>query len=353
MPLTTPWPTKPVGSHDVGCLDDRVAREPGSVKAVVSEGDGSGDGLFVRSCQTAPGPMTEGAGPHGARVCTVVGLMRRLEAVRADGLSVGFVPTMGWLHDGHRALIDRARAENDCVVVSIFVNPLQFTQGEDFDRYPRDLRRDLATCLQAGADIVFAPGAQEMFAEPPATRVRVAALADTLCGASRPGHFDGVATVVAKLFSMVGACSAYFGEKDFQQLLIVRRLTADLSMPVTVKGCPTVREPDGLAMSSRNAYLSAAERAQAPALIRALGAGVEMVESGERSPEVVCARMESLMSAAPLARIDYTAAVSASTLRAENPLRGDVRLMVAARFGEARLIDNLGCHARAADEALG
>ncbi|MCY3642095.1 MAG: pantoate--beta-alanine ligase [Acidimicrobiaceae bacterium] len=275
---------------------------------------------------------------------TIGGLRARLDEARSGGHRVGLVPTMGFLHAGHRSLIEHARSENDLVVVSIFVNPLQFNPGEDFDDYPRDLDHDLAVCARAGADIVFTPGQDEMYPEPVATTVRLGALADVLCGASRPGHFDGVATVVAKLFAIVGECSAYFGEKDFQQLTIVSRMAKDLSLPVSVVGCPTVREPDGLALSSRNAYLSEAERAQAPVLRRALEAGEALVEAGETDRAVVEARMTSVISDAPLATLDYAAAVSPTTLtRSQQPLQGDVRLLVAVRFGKARLIDNLGC----------
>ncbi len=277
------------------------------------------------------------------REATIRGLRPLLGEARAAGRTVGLVPTMGFLHAGHRSLIERARAENDTVVVSIFVNPLQFNPGEDFDDYPRDLARDLQVCVEAGADIVFVPDLGEMYPEPVVTTVRLGTLADVLCGVSRAGHFDGVATVVAKLFSIVGECSAYFGEKDFQQLTVVSRMAADLSMPVRVVGCPTVREPDGLALSSRNAYLSEAERSQAPVLRRALVSGAALVQSGETSPAVVEAEMAAVIATAPLARIDYTAAVSASTLTADGPLQGDTRLLAAVRFGRARLIDNTGC----------
>ena len=281
-----------------------------------------------------------------ATEATIRGLRSGLDEARAGGRRVGLVPTMGFLHDGHRSLIEQARSENDLVVVSIFVNPLQFNPGEDFDDYPRDLRRDLAVCAEAGADIVFVPDQQEMYPEPVATTVHLGTLADVLCGASRPGHFDGVATVVAKLFAIVGECSAYFGEKDFQQLTIAKRMAKDLSLPVQVMGCPTVREPDGLALSSRNAYLSPDERAQAPVLRRALEAGAAMVESGETDGAVVEAEMAAVIGGASSARIDYAAAVCPATLtRGQQPLRGDVRLLVAVRFGKARLIDNLGCRA--------
>ena len=285
----------------------------------------------------ASSPATEGA---------IGGLRARLGEARAGGRRVGLVPTMGFLHAGHRSLVERARSENDLVVVSIFVNPLQFNPGEDFDDYPRDLGRDVEVCAEAGADIVFAPEQREMYPEPVATTVRVGSLADVLCGAARAGHFDGVATVVAKLFAIVGDCAAYFGEKDFQQLTIVRRMAKDLSLPVRVVGCPTVREPDGLALSSRNAYLSPDERVQAPVLHRALEAGAALVEAGETDGAAVEAEMAAVVGRAPLARIDYAAAVRPGTLtRGPEPLRGEVRLLVAVRFGKARLIDNLGCRA--------
>lgn len=259
------------------------------------------------------------------------------------GLQIGFVPTMGFLHAGHLSLIHKARAAHDLVVVSIFVNPLQFGPNEDLDDYPRDLYRDLRLCAAAGVDLVFLPGPEEMFPEPPLTTVTVGGLSEVLCGASRPGHFNGVATVVAKLFAVVGACSAYFGEKDFQQITVVKRMTADLSLPVRVVGCPTVREPDGLALSSRNFYLTPDERAQAPVLHRSLRAGAACVSAGETDPAIVCNAMAAVLATARLADIDYTAAVSASGLTSINPLRGEIRLLVAARFGKARLIDNLGC----------
>ena len=276
---------------------------------------------------------------------TIRGLRSRLAEARAAGQRIGFVPTMGFLHAGHRSLITRAVAENDLVVVSIFVNPLQFNPGEDFGDYPRDLGHDLQVCEGGGASLVFAPAQHEMYPLPMLANISLDALASVLCGAARPGHFDGVATVVAKLFSIVGECAAYFGEKDFQQLTIVGRMAADLSMPVRVVGCPTVREPDGLALSSRNAYLSDEQRRQAPVLKQALDAGAALVESGETAPEAVAAAMESVIATAPAAVIHYAAAVSADTLRPEAPLSGDVRLLVAARFGKARLIDNLGCRA--------
>jgi pantoate--beta-alanine ligase len=264
---------------------------------------------------------------------------------RAAG-RVGFVPTMGYLHDGHRSLLDTARHDdrNDLVAASIFVNPLQFAPTEDLAAYPRDLERDLETCAAAGVDHVLHPGLEEMYplGTPTLTTVTVAEISAPMEGASRPTHFAGVATVVAKLFAIVGACRAYFGEKDWQQLAVVRRMAADLSFPVEVVGCPTVREADGLALSSRNVYLADAERAAAPALHRALQAGVAAIESGERDPARVRAVMHAVLDAVPEAEIDYLEVVDAGTLAALDPLRGTVRLLGAARFGRARLLDNEG-----------
>jgi len=270
-------------------------------------------------------------------------LRTTLDFERSVGRSVGFVPTMGFLHDGHASLMRRAAEETDVVVASIFVNPLQFGPSEDLASYPRDLARDVEIAAGAGVDLLFVPGVEEMYpAGRVLTNVRVAGVSETLDGASRPGHFDGVATVVAKLFAIVGPARAYFGEKDFQQLAVVRRMAADLSFPVTVVGCPTVREPDGLAMSSRNSYLSAEERAAAPVVHRALQAGVQAVEAGERDPAAVRAAMEAVVAGEPLGRLDYMAVVDAESLAVPDVLSGNLRLLAAVRFGRARLIDNVG-----------
>ena len=271
-----------------------------------------------------------------------------LEAERATGRRVGLVPTMGALHAGHRSLIERAAAECDVVAVTVFVNPLQFSDASDLARYPRDLDRDVALAAEAGAQILFAPSVTEMypsFPAPVATSVRVAAVSEGLEGASRPGHFDGVATVVAKLFSLAGRCRAYFGEKDFQQLVVVRRMVSDLSIPVAVVGCPTVREPDGLALSSRNVRLSPAARDAALALRRAVVAGMAALEAGVRDPAVVEGAMAGELSGDPLVEPDYAVAVDAATLSAPEAgraLAGDVRLLVAAVVDGVRLIDNDG-----------
>jgi pantoate--beta-alanine ligase len=275
-------------------------------------------------------------------VTNVAELRDALDAARAAGRTIGFVPTMGYLHAGHVSLMEQARTETDVVVASIFVNPLQFGPAEDLDAYPRDLERDTALSADAGVDLLFVPPLAEMYPQPMRTTVTVAGISEPLEGATRPTHFAGVATVVAKLFAVVGPCRAYFGEKDFQQLAVVRRMAADLSLPVAVVGCPTVRERDGLAMSSRNAYLTPQERAAAPVLRRALLAGRAAIVAGERDPAAVHDLMAAIISAEPLARLDYAEVVDAATFTTADPIAGDVRLLAAAHFGEARLIDNLG-----------
>jgi pantoate--beta-alanine ligase len=272
-------------------------------------------------------------------VDTVREFSETLDAERRSGHTVGLVPTMGALHEGHASLIERAAAERDVVAVTIFVNPLQFGANEDLDAYPRTLDADVALVERAGGSIVFTPTVREMYGEGIVTTVSVASeMTGVLEGASRPGHFDGVATVVAKLFAMAGRCAAYFGEKDFQQLAIVRRMAADLSFPVEIVPCATVRAGDGLALSSRNAYLSDEERRVAPVLHRALEAGVEAVRGG-RDPEPV---MAGILATEPLVEPDYAVVVDAATLQRPAELVGDLRLLVAARLPSARLIDNQG-----------
>ena len=267
---------------------------------------------------------------------------KELEAARAAGRTVGFVPTMGYLHEGHASLVRRAAAECDVVAVSVFVNPLQFAPTEDLGAYPRDLERDVALAAASGAHLVFAPSAEEMYPEAMVTTVSVASVSEGLEGGARPTHFAGVATVVAKLLALVGPCRAYFGEKDFQQLAVIRRLVRDLSFPVEVVGCPTAREPDGLAMSSRNVYLTGDERVAATVLHRALSEGARAVEHGERDPAVVRDRMRALIEGEPCAALDYAEVVRADDLSVPVTLSGELRLLVAARFGRARLIDNRG-----------
>lgn len=279
-------------------------------------------------------------------VSKIAALRAELEPAHRQRQHIGLVPTMGYLHSGHRSLIEQAVSETELVVTTIFVNPLQFAATEDLSAYPRDLEGDTEAARSSGSHLLFVPSVEEMYPEPPSTTVALRGpLAETLEGASRPSHLPGVATVVAKLFSIVGACRAYFGEKDWQQLALVRRLVGDLSMPVHVVGCPTVREPDGLALSSRNAYLSPEERAAAPVVQRALRAGAAAIVGGERSAQAVNKVMADVISAEPLAELDYVAAVDAATLEVPEPLAGDIRLLAAARFGRARLIDNVGVRA--------
>ena len=277
-------------------------------------------------------------------VTTAAELRSRLDRARSAGARVGLVPTMGALHRGHAELVTTAVADCDLTVVSVFVNPLQFGAGEDFDAYPRDLVADTALAAAAGADLVFAPPVEEMYPRPVQTTVHVDDITTVLEGAFRPGHFDGVATVVAKLFSIVAPCRAYFGEKDWQQLAVVTRMASDLSMPVEVVGCPTVREDDGLALSSRNVYLTAEERALAPQIHLALQTGARAVADGETDLVAISGIMVGVLAAEMAFELEYAVAVDPMTLLAPLALHpGDeLRLLVAARLGRARLIDNIG-----------
>ncbi|HEV3402226.1 MAG TPA: pantoate--beta-alanine ligase, partial [Acidimicrobiales bacterium] len=269
-------------------------------------------------------------------------LRAALDHARSAGLTVGLVPTMGALHQGHLSLIRRSAAECDLTVVTVFVNPLQFGPNEDLATYPRDLGADLRAAAAAGADVVFAPTVAEMYPEPTVTTVHVDGLVDVLEGASRPGHFAGVATVVAKLLNLAGPCRAYFGEKDWQQLVVVRRLVRDLDFPVEVVGCQTVRDRDGLACSSRNVRLSPDERRAATVLSRALADAAALVEARERDPDTIRRRLTEVVASEPLVRLDYAEVVRAADLAPLERLEGDVRLLVAARVGATRLIDNVG-----------
>ena len=275
---------------------------------------------------------------------TFAELSARLDEERRAGRRVGVVLTMGALHDGHASLIRQAAAECDVVAVSVFVNPTQFADPTDLTSYPRTLDADVALAAGAGADVVFAPPVTEVYPDwptPPATTVSVRDLVDRWEGASRPGHFDGVATVVTKLLSAVGRCRTYFGEKDFQQLAVVRRVARDLSLPVEVVGSPTVREPDGLALSSRNVRLSADERAAAVSLSRALAAGAGAWASGADRVGVEAA-MAGVVAGEPLVHLDYAVLVDAEDLDpADAASGGPLRLLIAATVGPVRLIDNL------------
>jgi pantoate--beta-alanine ligase len=275
-------------------------------------------------------------------VTTIAEVRAATDAARAEGRRVGAVLTMGYLHEGHASLVEAARRHDDLVVVTVFVNPLQFGAGEDLAAYPRDLAHDLAVAEAAGADLVFAPAVEEMYPRPLLTEVAVGEITSRFEGASRPTHFAGVATVVAKLLAIVGPCRTYFGEKDWQQVCVVRRMVEDLSLPVTVVPCPTHREADGLARSSRNVYLTEEQRAAAPVLHRALQAGAARIAAGERDPAAVVALMADIVGAEPLVELDYAAAVDADTLADVVPLAGEVRLLIAARVGSPRLLDNVG-----------
>jgi len=269
-----------------------------------------------------------------------VGLARLTAAWRRKGLRVGFVPTMGALHAGHAELVSRAAAENDRVVVSVFVNPLQFGPDEDYGRYPRALPADRRLVEEAGADLVYAPSAKEMYPEGFRTHIEVEGLSDLYCGEYRPGHFRGVATVVLKLFNQVRPDRAYFGEKDFQQLVILKKMASDLDVPVMIVPVPIIRESDGLARSSRNAYLSAAQRSAAPALRAALAAGRAEGRRRGATPRTVSAAVRRALARTPL-KLQYAAVVDASTIEPARDLRGRRRLLAAALLGKTRLIDNI------------
>jgi pantoate--beta-alanine ligase len=265
-----------------------------------------------------------------------------IAAARADGRSIGFVPTMGALHAGHVSLIDRCRADGCFTVVSIFVNPTQFGPNEDLNRYPRTLDADRTACERAGVDVIFAPTAEEMYPPGEQTRVRQGRLADTLCGPFRPGHFEGVCTVVAKLFNIVQPDVAYFGQKDAQQALILRRMVIDLALPVRIVTCPIVRDADGLALSSRNALLSREERSHALALYRALCIGRDAILRGEASiGRIVAAMRNAVVQSAGSAVIDYLSLVDPDTLEPITPHCPRVLIAGAIRLGGVRLIDNL------------
>ncbi len=262
-------------------------------------------------------------------------------AARQAGRTIGFVPTMGYLHAGHLSLVAAARRDGHFVVASIFVNPTQFGPHEDFDRYPRDTAGDLQQCQQAGVELVFMPAVVDMYRPDATTTVHVAGLTETLCGPCRPGHFDGVATVVTKLFNIVQPDSAYFGQKDAQQLAVIRRMTRDLDLPVKIIGCPTVREPDGLAMSSRNAMLSPDERQRATALHRALRAAQTSIHGGQRDPAAVVDEMRRTIDAVRPANVDYISVVDPETMQPVSQITGPVLIALAVRIGHTRLIDNL------------
>ncbi len=271
---------------------------------------------------------------------TIKDVREQVKVWKREGLSVGLVPTMGYLHEGHKSLIDKAVKENDRVVVSVFVNPIQFGPSEDLASYPRDLERDGKICEEAGADLVFHPADGEMYFEDFCTFVDMDDLTKGLCGKSRPTHFRGVCTVVSKLFHIVAPDRAYFGQKDAQQLAVVRRMVRDLNFDLEIVGCPIVREADGLAKSSRNTYLNEEERKAAVILHRALSEGERLLQAGEKSAEKIVAAIRNTIEGEALARIDYVEVVDWDTLKPVDQIQGEVLAAVAVYIGKTRLIDN-------------
>ncbi len=272
-------------------------------------------------------------------------LRKLLAELRRPGVALGLVPTMGALHAGHGRLIEQARGDCGLVVVSIFVNPIQFNRQDDYERYPRTLDADLSFCKARGVDIVFAPSIEEMYPGRQRTFVEVERVSEKLCGKFRPGHFRGVATVVTKLLNMVQPDLAYFGEKDAQQLAVIRRMVRDLNMPVEIVAAPTVREPDGLAMSSRNQHLNAAERQVAPALYQGLRAARDLIRRGATDPEEVRKAALAVIAEQPLLRVEYLEIVDPEEMQPVKTITGPVRVAVAAWLGSTRLIDNVLCEA--------
>lgn len=274
-------------------------------------------------------------------VSTKTEVREQVKQWRKEGLSVGFVPTMGYLHEGHESLVKKAASENDRVVVSIFVNPIQFGPKEDLATYPRDLEADKKLCEAAGAALIFHPEPEEMYDDGFCSFVDMNGLTNALCGISRPVHFRGVCTVVNKLFNIVKPDRAYFGEKDAQQLAVVKRMVSDLDMDIEIVGCPIIREADGLAKSSRNTYLSTEGRREALVLSKAIFAGKQMVLDGERNPEIIKKAMKDIIVAAPMAKIDYVEIVDFKTMKSVEKIEGEILCAIAVYIAdEARLIDN-------------
>ncbi len=271
---------------------------------------------------------------------SIKGTREQVKAWKAEGLSVALVPTMGYLHEGHRSLIDRARKENDKVVVSIFVNPMQFGPNEDLEAYPRDLERDSKICEDSGVDLIFHPEVEEMYGPDFCGYVDMHTLPEKLCGASRPVHFRGVQTVVSKLFHIIPAHRAYFGQKDAQQLAIIRRMVMDLDFDIEIIGCPIIREEDGLAKSSRNTYLSEEERAQAVILNQSLDLAMKAIEEGEQDAFKVKQVITDKLNTCPLAKIDYVEVTSFDTIQPIEKVEGAVLIAIAVYIGTTRLIDN-------------
>ncbi len=272
-------------------------------------------------------------------VKTIKEIRKIVSEWKKEGLTIGFVPTMGYLHEGHQSLIKNA-LENDKVIVSIFVNPIQFGPGEDFATYPRDIDRDIEKCSEAGADLIFAPLPEEMYLNDFSTFVDMTGPTDDLCGKARPGHFKGVCTVVNKLFNIVAPDKAYFGEKDAQQLAVIKRMVRDLNINIKIIGCPIIREKDGLAKSSRNTYLSVEERKAALVINKALTSGKNMIQNGEKNPDKIVSAITSVINEEPLAKIDYIKIVDADTISAVSEINGNILVAAAVYIGKTRLIDN-------------
>ena len=273
-------------------------------------------------------------------VHTISEVREEVQKWRSEGLTIGLVPTMGFLHEGHQSLIAASVRDNDRTIVSVFVNPTQFGPNEDFDAYPRDLAKDTALCESTGADLIFNPEPEEMYPEGFCSYANITGLSDALCGKSRPIHFKGVCTVCSKLFNIATPDRAYFGEKDAQQLAIIRRMVLDMNFPLEIVGCPIVREADGLAKSSRNTYLNEKERQAALILSKAIFAGRKLVEEGEKDAKKVTGMMKEMTDSEPLAVIDYVDMVDFGTMKDVDRVEGTVLCAIAVKIGKTRLIDN-------------
>lgn len=264
-----------------------------------------------------------------------------LDDAKREGKTIGFVPTMGYLHEGHLSLMKRAREENDIVVISIFVNPTQFCEGEDYEVYPRDLEKDSKLAEKVGVDYVFTPEVNEMYPEGYNTYVEVLGVTDKLCGASRPGHFRGVTTIVLKLFNIVTPNRAYFGQKDAQQVFVIKKMVNDLNIPIEIVPCPIVRESDGLAMSSRNTYLSEEERREALVLSKSLFWAKKEIQRGQLNANTIKAEMKKMILCQPSAEIDYIEILNYDTFEEIEKIHGEVLIALAVKIGKTRLIDNI------------
>ena len=275
-------------------------------------------------------------------ICSTIDAVRKqVKEWKKEGLTIGFVPTMGYLHEGHRSLMEAARKENDKVVVSIFVNPMQFGPTEDLESYPRDLQKDATLCEGVGVDLIFHPEPEEMYPEGFCSYVDMNGLTTELCGKSRPIHFRGVQTVVLKLFHIVTPDNAYFGQKDAQQLAVIKRMVKDLSVDITIHGCPIIREEDGLAKSSRNTYLNAQERQAALILSKSLREGKRLIAEGQKDADTIKKAITDYIQTEPMAKIDYVKAVNGLTMQQQKEIKAPMLIAMAVYIGKTRLIDNM------------